>query len=288
MSMNRLSRWWWALLAVAAAAPSCTGPNGVEATSTGTTTAPVDLPADAMCRVLDVLRRQCWTCHGTTLHGNAPIALVTRDQLAAPSTANPAQSFAARSAIRMKAASSPMPPGKGPTAAAEDVALLEAWAAAGHPAAECGDGEKDPYAAPAACSGVQLEMHQQEGEDMNPGRACNTCHQQVNNEQGGDAPLFLIAGTVFATAHEPDDCRAPHAQGAEVEITDAHGKVVVLAANEAGNFFYEEADLTFPYTAKVRFEGREIAMAMPQENGACNECHTQAGANDAPGRILLP
>lgn len=123
---------------------------------------------------------------------------------------------------------------------------------------------------------------------MNSGRSCNTCHEQVNTEQGGDAPLYIFAGTIFPTAHEPDDCRAPAAEGAMVEITDSKGKVVTVAANEAGNFFHKENDLVFPYQAKVIFEGRERAMALPQTNGACNDCHTAAGIQDAPGRILLP
>ena len=123
---------------------------------------------------------------------------------------------------------------------------------------------------------------------MNSGRSCNTCHEQVSTEQGGDAPLYIFAGRIFPTAHEPDDCRAPAAEGAMVEITDSKGKVVTVAANEAGNSFYKENDLVFPYQAKVVFEGRERAMALPQTNGACNDCHTAAGIQDAPGRILLP
>lgn len=288
--MTRHVGWWIALFGVCAAA-GCEGPRGAPSMGTttgGTSTTSVTVPRGTMCEILDVLGRECWSCHGTTPLGDAPNSLVTLEQLKAPSAADPAKSYAERAAFRMKSATSPMPPGAGPTSAPAAVALLEAWIAAGYPADECGDAAKDPYAAAAACSGVQLDIHQQEGEDMNPGRACNTCHEQVNNEQGGDAPLFTLAGTVFATAHEPDDCRADAARGAEVVITDAKGKVITLPVNAAGNFTYEEVDWEMPYTAKVRFEGRERAMAAPQSNGACNACHTQAGAEGAPGRILLP
>ncbi len=172
-------------------------------------------------------------------------------------------------------------------ATAEQIALFKAWIAAGYPTASCGDAAKDPYAAATKCSGEQLGLHQQEGEDMNAGRACNACHEQVNIEQGGDAPLFTLAGTIFPTAHEPDDCRAPSAEGAQVEITDAKGKVVVVEANQAGNFFYKEPDLTFPYTAKVIFrrprasDGAPAAERRVQPVPLCGRRRGRAGPDPA-------
>lgn len=91
-------------------------------------------------------------------------------------------------------------------------------------------------------------------------------HEKANIEQGGDAPLYAMTGTIFPTAHEPDDCRTSAAEGAVVEITDSKGKVITLTANEAGNFFYKNFDLVFPYYAKVIFEGRERAMAPQPRN----------------------
>jgi hypothetical protein len=287
---------WVSLVGAAVIVPACTESGGdttsSSTSSTSSTTASSSsggaVPPDAMCQVLTILQEQCWSCHGTTLHGKAPNRLVTLADLKAPSTLNPAVSNATRAATRMEMASNPMPPGKELTASPGQVELFKAWIAAGYPAASCGDGAKDPYAAPVKCSGEQLGLNQQEGEDMHPGRACNACHEQVNIEQGGDSPLYALAGTIFPTAHEPDDCRTPAALGATVEITDSKGKVITVTANEAGNFFYKDFDLVFPYQAKVLFEGRERAMALPQMNGACNECHTEAGTQDAPGRILLP
>jgi len=46
------------------------------------------------------------------------------------------------------------------------------------------------------------------------------------------------------------------------------------------------ADHTF--RAKVVYQGRERIMTVAQTIGDCNSCHTQYGANNAPGRILLP
>jgi hypothetical protein len=38
----------------------------------------------------------------------------------------------------------------------------------------------------------------------------------------------------------------------------------------------------------VQFKGKTRAMVAPQTNGDCNSCHTENGANKAPGRVLLP
>lgn len=119
---------------------------------------------------------------------------------------------------------------------------------------------------------------------MNPGQACISCHLQ-NGE--GEAPIFSIAGTVFPTAHEPNNCVASGAAGAVVEIRDADGHVIDLTANSSGNFSYSGSIVT-PYAAKVMYQGRERVMAAVQTSGDCNGCHTQSGSQGAPGRILLP
>ncbi|HJX65368.1 MAG TPA: hypothetical protein VJ860_15605 [Polyangia bacterium] len=44
-----------------------------------------------------------------------------------------------------------------------------------------------------------------------------------------------------------------------------------------------------PYTAKVvNGSGIERVMVSTASSGDCNGCHTQTGANGAPGRITLP
>lgn len=118
---------------------------------------------------------------------------------------------------------------------------------------------------------------------MHPGRACITCHGSY------DGPSFAIGGTVYPTAHEPDDCESPSTTGAQVIITDATGRELVLEVNEAGNFRSREDDaVVMPIRAKVVFEGRERVMLGERMTGDCNACHTQAGENGAPGRILAP
>ena len=274
---------FWVSLGAALSLGACS-----DSTGEGGGPPPPSLPSDAMCRVMDTLQRQCWSCHGTTLHDAAPNSLVTLEQLKAPSPVDPTHTNAQRAVIRMASPTSPMPPSSEPTFTLEERTLISNWIAAGYPEASCSEAAKDPFAAPVQCTGEQLHPNQQEDERMKPGLSCNACHEQINTEQGGDAPLFALAGTAFPTAHETDDCLTDKAKGAKVEITDARGKKVVLEVNEAGNFFYEESDLVFPYTAKITQNGRERHMMRPQMNGSCNECHTVAGTLEAPGRILLP
>ena len=159
-----------------------------------------------------------------------------------------------------------------------------------------GAGEKnavaapDPFVTPSVCtSGVKSAITESEGPLMGPGWACNTCHADSNAATGeNDAPIFAFAGTVYPSAHEPKDCVASGALGAEIEITDANGRVFTQPVNAVGNFFDETPAFAFPYSAKVKFEGRERSMLSRQLIGDCNSCHTEQGDLAAPGRILLP
>lgn len=143
--------------------------------------------------------------------------------------------------------------------------------------------------APRCTSGMLRSLNESEGPEMAPGRACNACHAEENAASGeGDAPIFAAAGTVFPTAHEPDDCIASASAGARVEVIDAVGRLFSAEVNRGGNFLLEEEHFTYPYRAKVVFQGRERMMEAPQSSGDCNSCHTASGSNGAPGRIVLP
>jgi hypothetical protein len=111
---------------------------------------------------------------------------------------------------------------------------------------------------------------------MRPGESCLGCHT-----------TFSVAGTIYPTAHEPNDCDGTNGTGLSVEITDANGVVTVLPVNGAGNFF---ATTTFatPFHAKVVSATSERDMTNGQTSGDCNSCHTVWGANGAPGRIMAP
>ena len=81
----------------------------------------------------------------------------------------------------------------------------------------------------------------------------------------------------------PDRVGSSNLLGTSSTTTFTH----VGGANAAGNFFYA-GTVSFPIHAKVTFQGRERIMTAAQSSGNCNNCHTQNGANGAPGRIILP
>lgn len=117
---------------------------------------------------------------------------------------------------------------------------------------------------------------------MHPGRDCDGCHRSE-----GEGPRFAVAGTVYSLPDEPDDCFG--VEGVDVEITDATGKVWLLETNEAGNFYLSaSAGIEAPYMARVLDGDLERVMATAQTDGQCATCHTQTGANNAPGRVLAP
>ncbi len=137
-------------------------------------------------------------------------------------------------------------------------------------------------AAPTCTSGTMWTQGNHGSHDMNPGRACLMCHGTMNG------PALTIGGTVYPTAHEPDLCDgADGSNGVRVELTGADGRTLTLTPRSSGNFD-TKTRVMLPYRAKVTFMGRERAMGAMQTSGDCNSCHTQAGANGAPGRILLP
>ncbi len=257
-------------------------------TSTGT-------PSGLPCDVADVIASACASCHGSPPAGGAPSTLLSYADLTAPSAVDPNLTNAQRSVARMQNAQSPMPPGNGVTATPAQIAALQAFIDAGYPKGECGDadaGAPPPDAGvpvdfpndPAQCtSKLDWFLGNSLGDVMNPGKACNECHQQKGKV------VFAAAGTVYPTGHEPDLCIASGSNGAEIELTDKNGAKTTLKANLSGNFSAKSiAGFTPPYTAKVIFKGQERAMIAPQTSGDCNSCHTQNGASGAPGRIRLP
>jgi hypothetical protein len=146
---------------------------------------------------------------------------------------------------------------------------------------QAGGTASDPLTAPATCTS-KASWTRGENTQMRPGEACIACHTS------NDGPTFSIAGTVYPSGHEPNDCNgAPATAGAVVVITDARNKEYRLSANAVGNFSME-LPITPPYRAKLVSAGKERVMATQQTAGDCNSCHTQAGANGAPGRITLP
>src|SRR6478752_6771255 len=89
----------------------------------------------------------------------------------------------------------------------------------------------DPFTvAPKCTSGTMWTQANRGSTEMNPGKACITCHSTMNG------PSLTIAGTVYPTAHEPDLCNgAPGSNGARIVITGADGVAQTLTPGTSGN-----------------------------------------------------
>ena len=169
----------------------------------------------------------------------------------------------------------PLPAAASPQA---DIDALNAWIAASYPVGTCSSN-------PSVCTSG-LSGPTDEGAAMRPGEACISCHQTT-----GEAPLYAFMGTVYPTLHEPNGCVGASSasySGATVTVIDAQGATFSMSPNSGGNFMGSPASFVLPFTAKVTYQGREVAMTTPQTNGDCNMCHTETGQNGAPGRIKLP
>lgn len=277
-----------------------TGPNG--ATDDGTGDGDAADPAEGEggtgtvgyglpCDVKAVLVKGCIGCHGAPPSQGATLALASWSDLTAPSKTQAGKSVAEVCVLRMKDTTSPMPPGQ--PASAADILVLEKWVGAGMPKGTCGgaagDGGVDPYNTPPKCtSNTYWTGGDTKSAAMQPGLPCVTCHRLGGKATG---KTFDVAGTVYPSAHEPNDCNGGPA-GVTVVITDANNQDHALAVNAAGNFYHADffgfQKFPAPYRAKVVAGGKTRAMVAPQTDGDCNACHTQAGAQKAPGRIVAP
>jgi hypothetical protein len=118
-------------------------------------------------------------------------------------------------------------------------------------------------------------------ETMAPGTACGTCHLLIAK------PLY-ISGTVYPTYHEPDLCLG--VTDVSIELVDANNATHSLPVDSSGNFLDNDIFSLWPspWTVAVVKGSLRRPMIETVTNGDCNSCHTAAGANSAPGRILTP
>lgn len=145
------------------------------------------------------------------------------------------------------------------------------------------DTQTTPDLDPTACvSGTTWTGGDRESPLMHPGGDCIGCHTSRN-----DGPNLVIAGTVYSRLHEPDDCNGR--SGIVVEITGDDDQVFQATTNAAGNFYlFASTPLVMPYTARVLVDGVEASHMMDaQTEGSCGTCHTEDGAEGAPGRIVV-
>ena len=265
--------------------------NGAQAGTGGSSS---EIQGDGYCGVQSLLEERCGSCHSSERPRTVPVSLATYDDLMAPSPSDASLRLIDVSLARTRSTTDPMPPTPAAPLAPEELAFIESWIQAGAPA-NC-DAEPEPgvYDTPSVCTSDSYWTHgNDESSRMHPGRACIACHSGSSDDEGEkeeEGPRFWLAGTVYPTAHEPDECNGVDGGDTKVVIVDADGKTVTLNVNSAGNFYYEKeaGKLALPYTAKVVRDGRERVMATPQREGDCNSCHTEEGDHDAPARIMLP
>ncbi len=245
------------------------------------------------CEVAKVLT-SCWGCHTSPPRGGAPMSLTRLADVAASSSVQPATTIGARAVIRMRDTARPMPPAGSPRPSDAEIDAFAAWVDGGMPAGSCegieppGDGGPVEPAETVCSSGEKWPIEWDKGSpDMNPGLACRSCHLEEEEERA-----YFFMGTAFPTLHEQDRCESIVPPGTRVEIIDANGQVALtLGVRARGNFFSSSRNpqLPLPFTARVITPSGGISqMTTPQMTGDCNGCHTEQGANGAPGRILIP
>lgn len=291
-------------------------PGGLNTTGIGAGTgADTGLP----CDVQQLLENRCIGCH----LGTSQIPLLAYDDLVEPSKSDPTKNMAAMALARMQNTTSPMPPPPAVAPNADEVAVFADWVGKNEPRATAGctpptvaDAGVDAaiYNTPLKCTSNKYWVAEIKNDDkkggigprfggggfgggggfptgggaelsnasstMEPGKACITCHSIL----GG--PSYALAGTVYPTAHEPDDCNGVNG-GVDIVITDVNGKESKITANAVGNFF-QSGKIAAPFHVKIRQGEKERAMATALTAGDCNTCHTANGANGAPGRIMAP
>ncbi len=146
----------------------------------------------------------------------------------------------------------------------------------------------DPYGTPPICTSMTMAGGGN-NELMKPGLACQSCHVLGGAASG---KTFDVSGTVYPTAHEPDNCNGVAVSNATVVITDANGTDTSLPVNAVGNFYNYDlfgfAAFKQPIKARVVYNGQTRNMVSSATSGDCNSCHTESGAQSAPGRIMLP
>ena len=243
------------------------------------------------CDVQTLVANRCDSCHGSLPSGGAPRSLVTYADLTRADPSSAGMTEAQVALQRMQNAASPMPPSPASPATTSEIATLQDWINNGYPSGSCagvdgGATKPDPLNATPTCTSKTNWTGGTNGSSsMEPGQACIACHSK-----GGDGPRYVIAGTLYPTGHEPDNCNGVNGStsGAKVIIADSKGTSVSLTPNSVGNF-YSSTTLSPPYKAKVvNSAGLERVMSATLTTGDCKSCHTQNGANGAPGRITLP
>ena len=260
------------------------------------------------CDVQALVENRCLGCHSGEQPGTPKLSEYS--DFLAPSKADATKTMAQAAILRMKSTTARMPPAPAEAADADEIAVMEKWVSAGTkragactttPPPAPGDGgtsgdagrSGDGGTPTTAClSGVMWTQGNTKSPLMHPGAQCNACHSAL----GG--PNLTIAGTVYKASHDVDDCNgAAPPPTITVTITDKNDDTFTATTNAAGNFFLKKkngngngnaANPVPPFKASLSDGTNTRQMVGTVTSGDCNFCHTAAGANNAPGRILAP
>lgn len=240
------------------------------------------------CEVATLLQHYCAGCHASPPSGGAPNPILNLADLQATAKTDPTKRVGELSVTYLQ--TGVMPPKPLPAPSATELSAFQSWVAMGMPSTTCGEvidagTVANPYDTPLTCTSKTMWTRGNHGSSsMHPGVACIACHQM-----SGEAPGLVIGGTVFPTAHEPDDCNGVSSSSAlTVFITEANGATHNLPVNGAGNFYLEGSSLSTPYKAEVRSATSTRVMTHTQTSGDCNGCHTVNGSSNAPGADAAP
>lgn len=142
-------------------------------------------------------------------------------------------------------------------------------------------GTPDPGPISTACSSNERWTPADgDGPLMRPGEKCSTCHDAGGNR-------LVATGTVMGALHDEDDCNG--VQNVVVLIKGSDGQSRTKKTNAAGNFSLDSGEpIATPYTARVSYDGHDQAMITSPSDLHCGNCHTAAGLQGAPGRIVAP
>lgn len=245
-------------------------------------------PTGLPCDVARVIGEHCTICHTRPLAGDAPFPLVTHEDLVADLIAGQPSSQVAGIALG-EMQSGAMPPGPAPRVPAADVQIVADWVSAGAPAGTTQCASTSPYEGTTTCtSGAHWTMGEVASPLMHPGTGCLGCHAASATPP---VPAGTLAGTVYASVHEPDDCDGVAGTDGDpivVSVVDHDGHTISATVNAAGNFYATDPVALPIASATVTYQGRTRAMASAQPSADCNTCHTETGLSGAPGRIVLP
>jgi mono/diheme cytochrome c family protein len=280
--------------------------------------------------VQNVLRARCILCHGNPPLPTVPGPLLTVDDFRRPAKSEPGRITADVVVKRITSTDVllRMPPVPGDALTAAEIQTLRKWIESGMPLTGCTappaprhDGGSTsppplpPMRAPTLSPPLPAARAAPPGSNgtsgsslMQPGVACINCHSRSGGDddliakdgdgeggEGGEGgPRFTIAGTVFPSAHEPNQCYGSASRAPPSSSSTAPASPSPPPVNSAGNFFSSTSrPRPLPRQGRPSRDASASCSAWCP-TGHCNMCHTQTGATvvsggmRAPGRILLP